>query len=482
MPREFQYKSGTSGGWADGINSAGNGRGWSRLAGPALVRPDRDGAGLHAQHRRPLRDLDGPRTDPPRAAPHGFRHRVPDGRLARALLRRARLPAVLADRPRKPQEHHRGLPRPVVGDDGVLRPLEELRAAPDCPHRRRRRRGRRHAGRELDHLGLFSRGEAADGAHRVFAGRADRRVARRGYRGHDQRRLQLAHRVPGARRARHRRRAPDLPDRARAPARAARPQGRRPRRRVVPREHALPLDPEIGRTRDGRQRPDGALGLGPHVVDAHLPDPQLRNDAGRGGRDHGPDPPDRRRTRDASDRLVDGAALDAGPAPDRQHDGRVHRHFHDRLGGHLLDGQPRACERALLDLHPFDLFLHRSVLRPPHQPLRAAHARAVLRGDAVPRERRQPDRRAADGGVPERRVRAGWRFRTAHRCASRCCASSRPGSGPPGTTSSRPAGSSRTRSARRGSAWPRAGRAAPAPREGPRARARSVATGRRPRG
>ena len=134
----------------------------------------------------------------------------------------------------------------------------------------------------------------------------------------------LAHGVPRAGRSGHRRRPVDLPDRPRAPSRAARPQGRRSQGCVVRREHALPLDAEIGRARDDRERRDRALGLGPDVVDAHVPDPQLCDDAGRGGRHRRADSPGRRGPRDAADRLVDGATIHAGPAPHRPHDGHVH--------------------------------------------------------------------------------------------------------------------------------------------------------------
>ncbi len=81
------------------------------------------------------------------------------------------------------------------------------------------------------------------------------------------------------------------------------------------------MDAEVRRARDGGQRAHRALGLGPDVVDADLPDPQFRADAGRGGCDPRADAPDRRRPRDARHGLVDGTTVDEGSAQDRAHDG-----------------------------------------------------------------------------------------------------------------------------------------------------------------
>ncbi len=156
------------------------------------------------------------------------------------------------------------------------RPVEELHAVADQPHRRRRGRGGRHARSQFDHLGLLSGRQAPDGADDLFARRAHRRVARRRHRRHHQRRLQLAHRVPRPRHPGRRRGPAHLPDDQGAAPRPARPQGRRQRGRVLRREHALPVDPEVRGARDGGERAHGTLGLGPHVVDAHVPDPQLR--------------------------------------------------------------------------------------------------------------------------------------------------------------------------------------------------------------
>ncbi len=65
----------------------------------------------------------------------------------------------------------------------------------------------------------------------------------------------------------------DLPDGAGATQGSARQEGRRPRRRLVPRKHAFPVDPAVGRARDGSQCAHRIVGLGADVVDADLPDP-----------------------------------------------------------------------------------------------------------------------------------------------------------------------------------------------------------------
>src|ERR1700728_2590294 len=59
----------------------------------ALVRAVDDGRRLYAQHRGPLCDLHRAGTDPARAAPDGFRDRIPYRDVPRAVLRAVRLPA-----------------------------------------------------------------------------------------------------------------------------------------------------------------------------------------------------------------------------------------------------------------------------------------------------------------------------------------------------------------------------------------------------
>ena len=119
----------------------------------------------------------------------------------------------------------------------------------------------------------------------------------------------LAHRVSGAGRSGRPARHVDLPDGARATPRAARPQGAN--------ASAMPRSLESMRylwTQKSAvhvmagERADRALGLGPRVVDADVPDPQLRADAGRGGRHPRADPPVRWRRCDAVYGLVAGAA------------------------------------------------------------------------------------------------------------------------------------------------------------------------------
>ena len=89
--------------------------------------------------------------------------------------------------------------------------------------------------------------------------------------------------------------------------------------------------------------------------------------------------------RDAVHGLVARAAVDARSAPDRAHDGLGRPGRDARLVRDLLDAQPDARDVPVLDLHPVDLFLHRAELRPAHEPVRAAHAGAVLRRHAVRR-------------------------------------------------------------------------------------------------
>ena len=146
-------------------------------------------------------------------------------------------------------------------------------------------------------------------------GRADRRVARRRHRRHHQRRLQLAHRVPGAGHSRHRRRPADLLITIKEPRRGQLDHNGGDNEGASFGESMRFLwIAEVRGARDGGERAHGPLGLGPDVVDADVPDPQLRADTGRGGRHPRADPPDRRRPCDAAHRMVDVAAVDARPA------------------------------------------------------------------------------------------------------------------------------------------------------------------------
>ena len=121
----------------------------------ALVRAADDGGGLYAQYRRPLCDLHGAGADPAGTAPDGFRDRIPDRHLARAVLRGVRLPAVLAHRPLQPPHHPHLLGAGLVGDDDLHGPVGQLSPAAVLAARRGGWRSRRHAGRELDPVGLF---------------------------------------------------------------------------------------------------------------------------------------------------------------------------------------------------------------------------------------------------------------------------------------------------------------------------------------
>ena len=72
------------------------------------------------------------------------------------VLRRAGFSDLVADRPRQPTQHHRVVPDRLVGHDRFLRLSRTYWPVAAVAHRRRHRRGRGYAGRELDHFRLFS--------------------------------------------------------------------------------------------------------------------------------------------------------------------------------------------------------------------------------------------------------------------------------------------------------------------------------------
>ena len=112
------------------------------------------------------------------AASLRFEHRVPHRRVAGSLLCRLRLSALVADRPPQPPQHHRYLPHRLVRVDGGHRALAQLLAAPLGADRRRCRRGRRHARRQLHPVGFLSGVAPRHGVVGLLPRRPDRRLAR----------------------------------------------------------------------------------------------------------------------------------------------------------------------------------------------------------------------------------------------------------------------------------------------------------------
>ena len=227
-------------------------------------------------------------------------------------------------------------------------------------HRRRRRRGRRHTGGELDHFGLFSLRPASHGAHGLFAGRAAWRLGglRRG--GPHRRCVRLARGVPRTRRPGHPLRQPGCssPCASRGAGRwtrwaaAASPRSSRPRSFSAGQRSACHLMWASALT--------ALWGWG---LTWWTPAFLMRNyglSAGAGRRHHRAHPSDRRDRCDRVHGLAPGTAVHERRAARRMVPGR-------RIGlatvpsivifwTHSLE----LTQAHAVDLHSLDLFLHRT--------------------------------------------------------------------------------------------------------------------------